>query len=149
MRLLEFKRPIEIHFNVQPVLSSSSRILFLLEHKYIRPQNFFLNPAKYEAIFGWDTDLQIHKNFVHTRYPHNFEISPLNKSRSKKYVMLCSNRNLLCGPKTSSLYNKRQEVISYFERRQNDFHLYGAGWELPFTKPGLMGYIKARFNWYF
>ena len=99
------------------------------------------------AIFGWDTDLQIHKNFVHTRYPHNFEISPLNKSRSKKYVMLCSNRNLLCGPKTSSLYNKRQEVISYFERRQNDFHLYGAGWEylLPsqdlwvISKQGLIG----------
>lgn len=146
LRLLNFHKPVEIHFNVQPTISSATKLLFLLEHKYIRPQNFFLNPLRYKAVFGWDADLNIHENFVYTRYPHNFSISPFNNSRSKKYVMLCSNRNLLCGPKTSSIYYKRQEIISYFERQKYDFHLYGAGWRSPFTQAGLMGFARARLN---
>tara|TARA_B110001450_G_scaffold255186_1_gene282099 strand:+ start:1599 stop:2567 length:969 start_codon:yes stop_codon:yes gene_type:complete len=149
LRSLHFREPVELHFNVQPTLSSASKILFLLEHKYIRPQNFFLNPRRYKAVFGWDADLNMHENFVYTRYPHNFSLSPFNKSRSKKYVMLCSNRNLLCGPKASSIYNKRQEVISYFERQTYDFHLYGAGWRSPFTQAGLIGFARSKLNSHF
>lgn len=145
LREVPFRSPVEVHFNVQPSFSKRKKILFLLEHNYIRPQNFLLNPKKYAAIFGWDADLKIHENFFYTTYPHNYDVSAFSQSRNKRFVMVCSNRNILYGPEPRSLYNRRQEVITYFEKTNHDFNLFGSGWNAPFVPPGLRGQVARKF----
>jgi hypothetical protein len=132
---------VEIHFNCQLSLSNKRKFLILTEHEYIRPQNYLLTYLNYDAIFGWDLRQKWRGNFHYVSYPHEPELPPDTNQRDIRYSMVCSNRNIIMGSKRSSLYNKRQQVIKYCERKDFNFQLYGSGWEDVDTAPGFMGRI--------
>jgi alpha(1,3/1,4) fucosyltransferase len=140
----KYKRTIEVHFNAQPCLSTKPKYLILLEHKYIRPQNYLFNPRSYEKIFGWDLSLHQHNNFIYTRYPHSYSMGVYNQYRPLKYVMFCSNRNLIFGNANHSLYNKRHDVINFCEKNKMNFQLYGAGWEFAPVSAGVLNYTVTK-----
>ena len=58
IKKLNLNQDIEIHLNSQFSISRRRKYLILLEHKYIRPQNFLIFPKRYRKIFGWDLDLK-------------------------------------------------------------------------------------------
>ena len=129
LKKTKLNKSIEVHFNSQFSFSRNPKYLILLEHKLIRPQNFFIFPNRYRKIFGWDLDLEKYQNFCYVNYPHFWNDSKKDLIRKTRYTMICSNRNLLLGNKKYSLYNKRQEVINYCESNKNlNFNLYGTGW---------------------
>ena len=135
---------IEIHFNVQPSTSKRKKYLILLEHEYIRPQNLFCNWQRYRQVFGWDLRKNRLHNFHYVHYPWNSTINKTDTVRNIRYSMICSNRNLLFGSKDASIYNKRQHIIDYCENSNQDFALYGAGWEQSNAQIGALS--KARFE---
>jgi alpha(1,3/1,4) fucosyltransferase len=59
--------------------------------------------------------------------------------------MIASNRNLFLGSKNRSLYNKRQEIVKFFDYKEPPFELYGSGWDTRFVKPGLAEAVMSRF----
>ena len=135
----KFNKNIEIHFNSQFSFSKSNKYLILLEHPYIRPQNFFIFPKRYKKIFGYDLKFENYENFVYLKYPHFWSNTKKNIKRDIRYSMICSNRNILTGNPKFSLYNKRQEIIDFCEQSPSiDFNLYGTGWDNIFCKAGLV-----------
>jgi len=136
---------IEIHFNVQPSMSRKKKYLILLENISLRPQNYFYSLFNYERIFGWDLNLKHLKQFKYVKYPHDYKVGAYNPNRSVEYCMICSNRNILLGSKNLSLYDKRQEIITYFDHVKTPFELYGSGWNTRFIKPGLADALVSRF----
>lgn len=143
----EFKKNIEIHFNSQFSLSKNNKYLILLEHPYIRPQNFFIFPKRYKKIFGCDLRLKNYKNFIYLKYPHFWPKIEKNIKRDIRYSMVCSNRNILIGPPKYSLYNKRQEIIDFCENIPKlDFNLYGSGWNNIHCKIGIKNRILQLLN---
>ena len=132
---------IEIHFNTQFSRSSSKKYLILLEHEYIRPQNYFHNQVNYRLTFGWDERKKGNECFHYVNYPHHPTVKISEDPRIYRYSMVCSNRNILFGKKYESLYYERQKVISYAEKAHKEFFLFGADWHLPFAKKGALSRI--------
>lgn len=136
---LKLKEDIEIHFDSQFSISKRPKYLILLEHKYIRPQNYLIFSKRYRKIFGWDMQLKDKSNFVYLRYPHFWNCNYENQNRNITYSMVCSNRNILFGPPSRSLYNERQKIIEFCEKNQEiDFHLYGNSWNFKNASPGVL-----------
>lgn len=129
----------EFHINVQiPRKKSSNRVLLLLEHESIRPQNLFVNLIGYNTVitYGVRSDRSYKGKLQPIRYPHEPKISDSNKERKIRYSMVCSNRNLLFGH-GNSLYNERQQIIEYIEsNKREDFELWGLDWNLISAKVG-------------
>ena len=137
-------KEIEIHFNVQPTISRKRKFLILLEHNSIRPQNYFHYLYNYEQIFGWDLRLNKLTNFTYVRYPHDYSVAKYNPKRNLKYCMIGSNRNIIMHYKNLSLYDRRQDVISYFDHPKAQFELYGAGWNTRFRRSGIIDFVMYR-----
>jgi len=137
---------IEVHFNTQFTTKRRAKnYLILLEHEYIRPQNYFHKKINYDLIFGWDLRQQDNKKFIYVRYPHQPNITMSENARTYRYSMLCSNRNILFGKKSHSLYYERQKVISYAENTSKDFSLFGSGWDFPYSEKGFASRIKQEY----
>ncbi len=142
IKKLTLKEDIEIHLNSQFSLSKKRKYLILLEHKYIRPQNYFIFPRRYRKVFGWDLNLRKYANFIYLKYPHSLGKCNKNLNRKLRYTMISSNRNILCGVDKFSLYNKRQNVIDFCEEYNNlDFYLYGKDWENRNIKSGFFDFF--------
>lgn len=136
---INFNQNIDIHFNSQFSFSRNPKYLVLLEHEFIRPQNFFIFARRYRKIFGWDLKLKKFPNFVYLKYPHFWADCEKNLKRDLRYSMICTNKNILIGNKKFSLYTKRQKVINYCEENYNlDFYLYGGGWNDRDIKKGIV-----------
>jgi len=134
-----FNSDIEIHFNSQFSFSKTKKYLVLLEHPYIRPQNFIILPKRYKKIFGWNLDFKKFPNFTYVQYPHYWKTAKKGAKRNIRYSMTCSNRNILLGNPNESLYTKRQKIIDYCEKNPMiDFNLYGMDWDNINCKPGFI-----------
>jgi len=135
----EFNSEIEIHFNSQFSFSKAKKYLILLEHPYIRPQNFFIFPKRYYQIFGWDQTLKKLPNFTYVKYPHYWDSAKKGMSRDLRYSMVCTNRNIILGNPNLSLYNKRQQIIEYCESNPSiNFNLYGTDWNKKNCRAGVI-----------
>lgn len=140
---------IEIHLNVQIPISKAKRICIYLEDISIRPQNIFLNSFNYNAVLTFDRDIaESHPSgywILHPRTIPDIHYD-FTKKRSRDFVLISTNRNLLFDKK-NSLYDIRQELISFFESNHHDaLDLYGAWWNLPFTKSGLISRVAFELN---
>ena len=143
----------EFHLNVQTPLTQAPKICYLTETPEIRPQNLFRRYVRYKRIYGFQRESSPSPGYVWTPYPHQLKVSQVNGflDRDILFTMIASNRNVLFNGK-KSLYTERQKIIDFFCRSHpNEMQLYGADWDKPFQRPGLLPRIKNkidnRFKW--
>jgi len=142
----------ELHLNYQFGLTSSPKICIELEDECNRPLNKLIKYSKYVLIFSTNRGLyKSYPNFVWYRYPRDFlSKKKFPKIRNCKFIMIASNRNIYIHKKRS-MYNKRHELISFFEKNYpNDLCLFGKGWNNVFVKANvisiLLKFFRQKFN---
>jgi hypothetical protein len=116
------------------------RVLILIEPSNINPSMYYIPYLRnqFEIIFTWDLNL-LKRNPSYTRInvlvgaePRAYRENrfPGNTVQSKKLLVAVSGNRWSYMPQ--STYGLRKKAFAYFgEKFQNDFDLYGIGWENP------------------
>jgi hypothetical protein len=140
----------EIHFEFQAPTTSAPRLGVILEDVRTRPQNYLVQHSAYKAIVSWDDryNLAARWKFFPCFYPHNIPSCNVSEleciERNYFSSMIATNRNVLFD-RQRSLYNARQEIISWYERNAPDrFFLFGRRWAQPFVKAGIISRAVAE-----
>lgn len=123
----------EIHINARKPISDAPLIGLFMETPAVVPQNNPQSARAYERVISFDHALRHLPNFVEANLPcwsPTFELHE-NTARSG-YAMIAGNKRLDQSKVQKDLYAERRKIIKYFiSKRRRDFHLYGAGWDVP------------------
>jgi len=142
-----------MHFTSFKKTQGKVNYFLLPEHELIVPENKkkYKNNF-YDKVFCQYDKLIDNKKFFKLNYP--FSIDPkIDKEFANRPLlssMIASNKS--CKVKSSKiLYQKRYEIIQWFEQNQNKlFHLYGTDWNYPVKKNGFEGriinFLYKKFN---
>lgn len=115
-------------YKLTKLKKKSKSVLIMQEPKAVFPQSYEKKNHKYfDRILTWDTSLIDNERYFQFFYP---QVMPPSISdvpfEKKKYI------SMICGNKSSSdkdeLYTERLKAIEYFEKKNEDFDLYGFGW---------------------
>lgn len=105
------------------------RVLFLFEPPTVQPELY--DPqlqAQFDRIYTWEDDrvdgVRVFKFYYPVLRPRILERPPF---RDKKLCTLIATR--LCSKHPKELYSEREKTIRFFEAYENEFDLYGRGWE--------------------
>lgn len=116
-------------FKATQVLSVSDRILLIMEPPVVTERSY---EKKYHKYFGkiitWDDELVDDKKYFKFFYPQPIpQKRPYKDFQNKKTFVMMNGNKFSHHP--NELYSKRREVIEYFETSDEEFDLYGNGWE--------------------
>ena len=104
-------------------------ILFMWEPPVVQPELYDPEAHKYFGkIFTWDDSLIDNQRYFKLFYP---ALKPLMDHlppfEEKKFCTMIARRQTSKHPK--ELYSERKKIIQFFEKRPQDFDLYGTGWK--------------------
>jgi len=130
---------LNVHIDLRNKINLANKnILILWETIYINEYNNNIYKKKiqnkFDKIFTWENNLVKKYKFYKYHIPHAWQsIEKYYKKRKKNIVMICSNK-FLDHRINSNGYNKRLEIINFFENKKN-FKFFGYDWEFyPATK---------------
>lgn len=137
----------ELHVNAQHRLPQRPCYAYLYEHPHVRPVNGRVEHLRqYRKLFTWNDRLVDGEQFLKLDIPNDLSVpdTPGFAQRELFCVMVASNK-ALTHHDADSLYGKRLEAIRWFERHEPQrFALYGKGWQLPATAPGVRGRLVKQ-----
>lgn len=141
---------IELHINAREDARSASvpAYVILTECAFVLPGNGSSSMLRrYRKCFSWNDDLveggQANKIYL----AHRLIPGPVDgyHARAVFCSLIAANKSLPKRNDAVDLYRERIRTIRWFERNgQNDFVLYGAGWNLSPRMAGLLGGIQHR-----
>lgn len=138
----------ELHVDVQRARSTAPCYLLMLETPLVYAANGIAeNLAHYRKVFTWDDTLVDGQHFVKVNFPNPINGHSVDgfSSRNRFCCLISSNRTLDVQDERI-LYPERVKIIRWFEKYQpQDFDLYGVGWDIPVTPPGIRGKLLRRF----
>lgn len=116
-------------FKSSRLLSERDRILLIMEPPAVAQKSYMKCYHKYFGkILTWDDDLVDNKKYFKFYYPQPIpQKRPYEKFQNKKEFVMISGNKVSSHP--NELYSKRKNVVEYFETRNEQFDLYGFGWE--------------------
>ena len=143
------KPDICIHFTSYKQIHGKINYFLLPEHELIVPENKKKYKDNfYDKIFCQYDKLIDNKRIFKLSYPFSFDpkIDKEFMNRPLLSSMIASNKS--CKVKSNKiLYQKRYEIINWFERNANkSFQFYGADWQFPQKQNGSYGRIKNYIN---
>jgi len=123
----------EIHINARKPISSAPLIGLFMETPAVVPQNNPESAQAYERVISFDHALRHLPNFVEANLPCWSPTFELHKNTARSgYAMIAGNKRLDQSKVQKDLYAERRKIIKYFvSNGRRDFHLYGAGWDIP------------------
>lgn len=146
------KRPaFEIHVNVGKKGKVSPAFLLAIEPPAILNKNYLEKyTRRFRTVFTWDDDLVDGRGKLKLYYPNPISLaSPIvdgYSGRSDFSCIISGNKSIISSD-SRELYSERLAVIKWFQERfPSDFKLYGKGWDLPASRPGLLGKVIYRAN---
>lgn len=136
--LLIFINYPNIKNNIPKYALTTSKPKFLLNYECptIYPETWRKKNFKFfDKIFTWDDTLIDNKKFFKTNSPSYYSprLERFDLKRKNKFcVIICSNKS---NDHKYDLYNKRLEIINWFEKKHPDkLEFYGYGWSYFFFK---------------
>lgn len=82
----------------------------------------------FRCILTWNDDLVDNKRFFKFMFPHFLRQSTSEYSFGERKLLVNISANKVSGRK-NELYSERKRVIEYFDKEDEQFELYGVGWE--------------------
>jgi hypothetical protein len=138
----------EIHLDVQETIGSVPKYLLLWETSVVNPRNNSPHLLEgYKRIYSWDDDLVAKYNYKKYFMPVYNDELPFSigfYGRDKLCCAISGNKSIPIND-SSELYSKRVETFKWFERHSpGNFDLYGTGWDVPASQPGLLGRVISK-----
>lgn len=140
----------ELHLNAQrSVPAALPCYTYLYENSLVRPLNAARDQLlRYRRVFTWNEDLIDGEHFLRLPYPNELQAHTQEFERDLHCVLIASNKALL-RPDARNLHDRRVQVIRAFESlAPQAFSLYGRGWNQPAVRPGLLGRIVKRLQYW-
>ncbi|WP_036303336.1 glycosyltransferase family 10 domain-containing protein [Methylotenera sp. L2L1] len=138
----------ELHMDVQKQSVNTAYYLLMLETPQVWPSNGIAsNWDCYRKVFTWNDDLVDGNRFIKINFPNPVYVGPvIGFSDRDQFCCLISSNRTLSLQDNRDLYPERVNAIRWFETHaQQDFDLYGVGWDIPVVRSGLVGKIERRF----
>lgn len=116
-------------FKASRMLSEDKRILLIMEPPAVAPKSYM---KKYHKYFGkiltWNDDLVDNEKYFKLYYPQPIPLkNHYEKFQNKREIVMISGNKVSSHP--DELYSERKKVVEYFETKNEQFDLYGYGWE--------------------
>tara|TARA_B100001059_G_scaffold235120_1_gene279769 strand:+ start:901 stop:1890 length:990 start_codon:yes stop_codon:yes gene_type:complete len=132
---IDYKRPININNNYLIVVEPQTIIKRNHQKRSLRVFN---------KIFTWNDDLIDNNRFVKYQLSYDFDrINIIDNKIQDGYCMVVSNK---ISDHNKENYSFRYKVIDFFNKKSDQFHLYGVGWEKRVHKNYFINYILKNFN---
>lgn len=142
---------LNIHIDLKNNINLEKKnILVLWETAYINKynRNIFKKKIrnKFDKILTWESNLVNLYKFNKYNIPHAWQKIENNlKKREKNIIMICSNKFLDHNTNNNG-YNKRLEIINFFENKKN-FKFFGYDWQFyPATKNKFLFILQKKIS---
>lgn len=137
----------ELHMNVMRKKSTVPAFVLLMETAQIFPLNGSQKSLRqYKRIFTWRDDLIDQKRYIKVNFPNKFDGVPkLGWNERTHFCCLIAGNKAALKHGPLDLYTERVRTIRWFEQNAPlEFDLFGSGWEVPPSKPGIVGRVWHR-----
>lgn len=139
----------ELHVNAQRQVPERPAYAYLYEDPLVRPRNAEAAVlARYRRCFTWNEEVVDGQRVIKLDIPNELSHLPFTgwDERDLFCVMIASNKALL-RPDPRGLHHRRVRTARHFEAHAPElFSLYGAGWDQPGVRPGVLGRALKRLH---
>lgn len=138
----------QLHQDVQSFRGDSPAYLMLFETPQVRPANYAVDALRgYRRVFTWDDSRVDGNHFIKFNFPNTLVVPEVDGWRQRdRFCCIIAGNKAATAQDQQDLYSERVRAIRWFETNApQDFDLYGIGWDLPPSRPGLVGKVERRF----
>jgi alpha(1,3/1,4) fucosyltransferase len=123
---------INFYFDVPYVKykNDSFKIFYAIESPAVLPKNYeYENYSKFDIVFTWNEKIIDNKKVFKINYSSDLSYR-INGKVFEERALICNISSNKFSINKKELYTKRSILIKDLNNHENDFHLYGNGWDM-------------------